>query len=56
MSRVPAAHSCQPNCADFPLVWSHNTAAWVGIVLCVILLMIWRDRNSIYLKRRKNGD
>lgn len=33
-------------------VWAHNPAAWVGIALCVLLLLLWLDRNAVYLRER----
>lgn len=35
------------------LAWAHNPSAWIGIVLCVVLLLLWRDRNAVTLRRRK---
>ncbi len=35
-------------------VWSHNTSAWLGIIICLFLLCLWLDvKSGIVLKREK---
>lgn len=40
------------------MTYSHNAAAVVGVVICVFLLLLWRDRNVAYFtqRRRDYGD
>lgn len=37
----------------FPFMWSHNHAAVVGIIICVVMLLVWFERDAITLRRGK---
>lgn len=37
------------------LYWSGNWAAVVGVLICVFLLLLWVDRNAIYVKGRRGN-
>lgn len=48
VSPRPPAGAYEPT----TLVWSHNSAAWVGIVACILLLWVWNS----YLRLDKEGN
>ena len=42
--------------AEMLWAWSPNPSAWIGIVLCIVLLRLWWTRNDIILKKGKRRE
>jgi hypothetical protein len=48
------AHPTRTAADPAQLMWSHNTAAWVGVVLCIIILLVWHHLDAtVWAKDRK---